>query len=143
MGTYRDIAVKELELLGYTNNINSRRYSEINASMAESVLELLGVFSKQGHSGMSASYCLGLFNKLANQEPLTPLTGEDSEWNDVTQHGTEPSYQNNRCSHVFKDSDGRAYDIDGILLQIRIAEYILSFPILHIQNMLMLLIMNK
>ena len=42
------------------------------------VLELLEVFEKQGHSGSSAPYVLGLFQQLANFK----LTGEDDEWMD-------------------------------------------------------------
>jgi hypothetical protein len=45
-------------------------------------------------------------------QPLTPLTGEDWEWNEAS----EGVFQNKRCSHVFKQADrfgGQAYDIDG------------------------------
>ncbi len=78
------------------------------------VLTLLEVFSAEGHSGSSAPYAIDLFKKLASFEPLVPLSGDDSEWNDVG----DGRYQNNRCSHVFKDKDrfgGQAYDIDGII----------------------------
>ena len=34
------------------------------------VLELLKVFEKQGHSGSSAPYVLGLFRQLASHKPL-------------------------------------------------------------------------
>ena len=74
------------------------------------VLELLKVFAEQGHSGMSAPYVLGVFEKLANFEPLTPLTGADAEWMDVG-GGT---FQNIRCGTVFKEEkDGEAYWIEG------------------------------
>lgn len=75
----------------------------------ENVIELLRVFSEQGHSGSSAPYCIRMFEKLANFEPLVPLTGADDEWNEVS----GGVWQNNRCSHVFKEADGRAYDMDG------------------------------
>ena len=78
----------------------------------EAVLQLLQVFADQGHSGFSASLTTDLFSRLARYEPLAPLTGEDSEWNEVT-GGT---FQNNRCSHVFKQADrfdGQAYDLNG------------------------------
>lgn len=83
-----------------------------NKWIQENILELLTIFSKQGHSGMSASYCISLFAKLANFEPLTPLTGEDDEWEKVGQG----CFQNKRCSRVFKDlTDGKeqAYDLYG------------------------------
>ena len=80
----------------------------IQKMVSEDVLELLEVFSKQGHSGSSAPYIAGLFHKLAMFEPLGPLTGADSEWVEVG----EGVFQNARCSHVFKEN-GQAYDSEG------------------------------
>jgi hypothetical protein len=74
------------------------------------VLELLRVFYNQGHSGCSASFVTEQFYKLAKFQPLRPLTGEDSEWIDVT----PDHFQNNRCSGVFKNKKtGIAYFLDG------------------------------
>lgn len=80
-----------------------------NKWMQENVLELLRVFGEQGHSGFSANYCIEVFRTLAKFEPLVPLQGTDDEWCEVH----EGTWQNKRCSHVFKEADGRAYDIDG------------------------------
>jgi hypothetical protein len=83
-----------------------------NRWMADDLIQLLAVFSAQGHSGFSASYCINAFSTLAKFEPLGPLTGEPDEWVD---HGNG-SYQNRRCSHVFKQPDrfnGQPYDIYG------------------------------
>jgi len=80
-----------------------------NKWIQENVLELLDVFSRQGHSGFSAPYCLETFRKLALHEPLVPLSGANDEWHEVG----DGVFQNKRCSHVFKDADGRAYDING------------------------------
>ena len=96
-------AKRELEIAGWT-----KEDSMYDGMIAESVLEIIEKFSEQGHSGMSASICTGLVEKLMRFEPLTPLTGEASEWNEVGA-GT---LQNNRCSHVFKEGD-RAYDSQG------------------------------
>lgn len=83
---------------------------EINRLMANNILEIVETFSKQGHSGFSASYAIGVLTKLLNWEPFGPLTGEDSEWHDP---GGD-SLQNIRCSRVFKDkATGRTYDIEG------------------------------
>ena len=81
------------------------------------VMELIEVFSKQGHSGMSAPMVADLFKKLANYEPLLPITGKDEEWGDVRELGDgKPWYQNKRCSAMFKDGkDGRPYTIDAIV----------------------------
>lgn len=70
--------------------------------------KLLETFSDENHSGSSAPYTVSLFRKLAMLEPLGPLTGEDSEWVEVS----EGVLQNRRCSRVFKEN-GEAYDIDG------------------------------
>lgn len=78
-------------------------------AMNRGLLDLILVFSTQGHSGFSASYAVSALEKLLRFEPLRPLTGEDSEWVNVGDN----KWQNNRCSHVFKDNAGNAYDIYG------------------------------
>ena len=75
----------------------------------EAVMELVKVFAEQGHSGMSASLVRSLFNRAADYQPLSPLQGTDDEWNECG----SGVFQNKRCSHVFKDKDGNAYDIYG------------------------------
>ena len=84
-----------------------------NKWMVENVLELLVVFSAQGHSGFSAPYCIDAFKKLASFEPLSPLTGNDDEWGETYTSNDRFIYQNKRCSHVFKEENGKAYDING------------------------------
>jgi len=81
---------------------------EMQRAVCGNILELLEVFSKQGHSGSSASYVLGLFNTLASFAPIAPLTGADNEWVEVE----DGVYQNKRCSEVFKE-EGEAYWIRG------------------------------
>lgn len=114
-------AKRELKVLGYDlDNMElditkPAKNEEPNEWIVRDILELIRTFAQQGHSGHSASYCIGMFTKLANWEPLAPLTGDDTEWVDVSDHGDADGgvlYQNNRCSHVFKDNNG-AYDIDG------------------------------
>ena len=78
----------------------------------ENVLELLEVFSKQGHSGSSASYVINLFKKLANFDPVGPILCTDDEWN----HVGDDTFQNNRCGSVFKKGvDGKPYYLDAII----------------------------
>ncbi len=91
--------------------------SDYNGSIGEAVMELIEVFSKQGHSGMSAPYVANLFKRLANFEPLLGITGKDEEWGDVMSIGDSESwYQNKRCSAIFKDGkDGKPYYIDAIV----------------------------
>lgn len=105
-GNYRLHAECELKALGYDLN---QKEEDPNKWIVENLFELLEVFGKQGHSGFSAPYCIKMFAKLALFEPLCPLNGTDEEWNKVS----DECFQNRRCSHVFKDVDGRAYDING------------------------------
>ncbi len=99
-------AEQELKLVGY--DINDPEDGP-DRWLAEGTLELLKVFSEQGHSGMSAPYAVALFEKLALWKPIAPLTGEDDEWN----HVGESTWQNRRNSVVFKGEDGQAYWIEG------------------------------
>ena len=87
---------------------------DYDGMIGEAVLELITVFSKQGHSGCSASLVSDIFNKLSRFKPLTPLTFEDDEWNEIG----ENQYQNKRNSSVFKEGkDGRPYTIDAYYKQ--------------------------
>lgn len=101
-------AMREFKAVGYIP-LDQPQEDGPDKWMQENVLELLRVFAKQGHSGLSAPHCIEMFHKLAMFEPLCPLQGTDDEWNEVG----DGHWQNNRCSHVFKDADGRAYDIHG------------------------------
>ena len=101
-------AKKELALLGY-EPIEQLKEDDPNRWIQENILELLEVFSKQGHSGTSAPYVIGMFHKLASHEPIKPLTGEDDEWEKIDFQ----TWQNIRCSRVFKYADGKTIDIQG------------------------------
>lgn len=110
MSNLLDHARRELEIAGYFSDD-----SVYGGMLGRAVLKMVEEFAAEGHSGMSARIALDVFAKVASFEPLTPLTGADEEWVDVTsQDGTQDGtlYQNVRCSHVFKDDKG-AYDVDG------------------------------
>jgi hypothetical protein len=110
-------AKKELKIL--ENNAASDKDKtalKLQRLVTKQTLDLLRVFSEQGHSGFTASYIRNLFNKLSNYKPITALTGEDSEWTDTMKYGSKSTYfQNNRCSAVFKNSEGKTYWIDGYI----------------------------
>ena len=108
-------AKHELKLMGMDPDSEE---DDMDRLAANNVLDLLRVFSSQGHSGFSAPYVLKLFTTLASFEPAAPLTGEDDEWQDVSKMSGDigPRYQNKRCGRVFKDPNrfnGQAYDIEG------------------------------
>jgi len=103
-----DHAVHELNLIGMTEDSPD----EMNRAMRKHILHMMQEFAEEGHSGFSASYAIGLLEKLLRYKPLTPLTGADDEWVDVAEQSGGILWQNKRASHVFKDNEG-AYDIDG------------------------------
>lgn len=99
-----DFARAELERAGWFDDDGF--YGDM---MGHAVLRMVEQFAKEGHSGMSASIAAGLFNRLVAFEPLTPLTGDEDEWETVD----DGVWQNRRCPRVFKGADGRAYDSKG------------------------------
>ena len=104
MSNLVDYAKEELKRIGMIDS--GEPYNDI---VTKAILDLIELFDSQGHSGFTASYTVNVFKRLAMYEPLTPLTGEDSEWNEI-----EPGhYQNKRYSAVFKEKDGKAYNIHG------------------------------
>ena len=112
MSNLEKYAEKELKIAGLFD-----KDSDYNGMLAEAVMELIKVFAKQGHSGVSASMVSNLFNKLSSFKPITPLTFKDDEWVEVSTN----KYQNIRNSAVFKDkdtlyphlNDNRPYYIDA------------------------------
>lgn len=108
-------AMNEFRAAGWIKEDGS--YMDVVQGMiCENIIDLLKVLSSQGHSGTSASYVIKYFTALADFKPIVPLTGEDWEWNCISDETSNEKYQNKRCSSVFKDSDkfgGKPYDIDG------------------------------
>lgn len=103
-------AETELELAGYTDDDTNDSTSK---QLKKDVLELIKVFSNQGHSGSNASAVVRLFSILASYDCLAPLTGEDNEWNDVSEQSGYPFWQNKRHSSVFKKEDGSCIDTNA------------------------------
>ena len=108
-------ALTEFKAAGWLDD-DGNYIDEMQEAICNHVLELIKVFSDEGHSGSTAPYTIDLFKKLAMFEPIVPLTGEDWEWTEIAREMSGSNngtvYQNKRCSRVFKDDDG-AYDIDG------------------------------
>lgn len=110
MSNMTEYAESELRIAGMYDG------DEYNRMVADAVVEIVGKFADQGHSGFSAGMVSSILDKVLRYEPLTPLTGEDSEW--VTlDYGGDMVGQNKRCSHVFKRADGTAYDIEAVIFR--------------------------
>lgn len=106
---YTRHARREFRAAGYEDD----GLNDPNKWIQENVLTLLAVLGTQGHSGSSIGFCISYFRKLGLFESLVPLQGTDDEWN----HVGDDTWQNNRCSHVFKRADGQAYDIDALIFR--------------------------
>lgn len=101
--------VNELKIAGLFD-----KDSDYNGMVGKAVKELLGIFQKQGHSGMSAPHVARIFERLVRGDTLTPLTGKNDEWIEVENN----MFQNKRCPAVFKDSKrSKAYYLDAIVWQ--------------------------
>lgn len=75
--------------------------------MNNDVLELLKVFSEQGHSGFSAPIAIRLFSKLANHKLITEVEDNPDDWDDNGQH--------KYITSIFKRDDGTCYYMYGRL----------------------------
>lgn len=103
MSNLVEYAKDELKRIGMIGS--GEAYNDMGT---KAILDLIELFSSQGHSGFSAPYVINAFSRLAMFKPLSPLTGEDDEWNDVGD-----IFQNKRYSAVFKNKDGVAYNVEG------------------------------
>lgn len=107
----------ELELL--LKNCEDEEAFNMQKTINNNILDIIKVFAEQGHSGFTAEYCIPIIEKLLRQSFITPLTGKDDEWSEVS----EGVFQNIRESSIFKQSDrfdgkpywlyGKAFSNDG------------------------------
>ena len=104
MSNLVDYAKDELKRIGMIDS-----GEPYNDWATKAILDLIELFASQDHSGFSAPYVVNAFSRLAMFKPLSPLTGEDDEWDDVG----DGLLQNKRYSAVFKRKDGTAYNSDG------------------------------
>ncbi len=106
-------AKEELKRAGFYDK--DAMYGEL---LPNAVLELLDVFTKQGHSGMSAGVTVNLFKRLALHEPLVPITDKPEEWTNALGGEESTMYQHTRLSSLFKNGkDGKGYYLDAIVWQ--------------------------
>lgn len=100
----------ELDLL--LKNCEDDESLQIQKTINNNILDIVEMFAKQGHSGFTAEYCIPIIEKLLKQSFITPLTGSDDEWSEVS----PGLFQNIRESSIFKDAenfDGKPYYING------------------------------
>lgn len=84
--------------------------SDYGGMLANAVMNLVKAFSGEGHSGCSAGMAMDIFNKLARFQPLTPLSSDPTEWQDMGGYGLNPGeksfHQSTRQPNVFSRDSG-------------------------------------
>lgn len=108
MGNLTEHAKRELQMAGLFDESGDF----YGGMTGKSVMELVEIFEKQGHSGMSAPMIIDVFSKVANFKIIKPITCTADEWLEVS----ENIFQNNRLYSVFKNRiDGDPYYLDAII----------------------------
>lgn len=100
----------ELDLL--LKNCEDDEALQMQKVINNNILDVVKMFADQGHSGFTAEYCISIIEKLLKQTFITPLTGSDDEWVEVS----DGTYQNIRESSIFKNKnkfDGKPYYLYG------------------------------
>lgn len=85
--------------------------ADYGPEFAEHIVNVVAIFATGGHSGGSAALAIALLERLLCFEPLTPLTRDPAEWNNVG----EGMWQNRRCPSTFSVDGGQTwYDLNDI-----------------------------
>jgi hypothetical protein len=116
MGKQTDRIENELKLAGFFDDED-----DINYWIARDVVDIVNLMATQGHSGSTIFHVLDLTRKMLQGSVLSPLTGADDEWEDVSQYSSQPvdddaiMFQNARCPTVFKRNNGRCFDVNAVI----------------------------
>lgn len=112
----------ENEVNNYIESAKKSDEYEYLKMCAKAAVELMNVFTKQGHSGMSAGLTINMFKTLANGGVLSPITEQDS-FSEPRILGSNPKRSSEQCtrySSLFKDTyeDGHTeyHDINRFTL---------------------------
>lgn len=86
--------------------------SDYDGMLGQAVMDLIRVFSEQGHSGYSASATIELFHELAQFKNISPLTDRPEEWEEIHDgiaSEPDPLWQSRRRSEAFSHDGGKTY----------------------------------
>lgn len=139
MNNYEKFFEKELKILKENMVAIDDSKTEVNIETEDNHLiiedyidiikKITRIFSKQGHSGNSAPFYSSILSdtikKVLNFEPLSPITGNENEWDNNID---KDLYQNKRLSSLFKNNtqsksnknrkiSEKPYYIDAIIWQ--------------------------
>ncbi len=99
-------ARRELEAAGLKD-----KDSDYGGMLFDAVMDLVKLFSSQGHSGCSANMALQIFDTVCRFKNLTPITDNPEDWMQVSERmpDREPTWQCRRCSSCFSHDAGKTY----------------------------------
>lgn len=103
---FTEWARKELELAGLFD-----KDSDYEGMLGQAIMELIEKFSEQGHSGMSAGLVSSIFHQLSQWKPLTELTDNPDEWNELSEEvaADHMQWQSSRDPSCFSTDGGKTY----------------------------------
>lgn len=102
----QEFAKRELKIAGLFD-----KDSDYGGMLGNNVMDLIKVFAKQGHSGMSASMCSELFYHLSRYKNITPITFNPEDWFQCA----DGAWQSKRNPSIFSKDRGKTwYDIDKL-----------------------------
>ena len=101
--------------------------ADYGGMIPEAVMKLVRPFAEEGHSGMSASLTLEIFNRVARFKTLSPLTSDPDEWMqisaDMMPKGDPAVWQSRRDPSMFSNDGGKTYySVDDQERKIIVAE---------------------
>jgi hypothetical protein len=102
-------ARRELQLAGLYD-----KDGDYNGALGPSILRVVEAFAAEQYSGASGAVAAITLYSLLRFQPITPLTYQPDEWNDVSGINGTPLWQNRRDSQVFSIDGGATwYHLDG------------------------------
>lgn len=105
-----EFAENELKLL--LDTCTDEEAKNVQKVINKDILDIIKLFSEQGHSGFSAHYSMNILKRLMDYKPLSPITDNENEWTKLD-YDNDLAFQCKRCPSLFKDSDGRVYNVEG------------------------------
>lgn len=112
--TVKDFVKRELDILGLTEQSDEK----VNF-VRDRFLTIVDDLEAEDISREEADFIVSSLYRAIKFNPFSPLTGDDDEWialeGDEKDEGEDVIYQNIRCPKIFKEADGKSYNIEGII----------------------------
>ena len=108
-----EYAKSELSKSGWVNEYGECINDEyiLQVRICRRLIEMFQFMENTNNQVEGIDILLDFVDRLTNLKPITPLTGEDDEWEEIS----TGNYQNKRCKSVFKTNEtvkGQAFDLE-------------------------------